>query len=258
MPVLSDPTHDYLPRLLAGETRALASMFDGLPVIDDPISGRIAGHEMLTQFAIQKAAWLIVRQVRLEHIRTTRNDQRTVVEWVLHLVQGKDIIQLPVAIVGAHAGGKHLRMIRVYHSMWPLIGTHRVREAFLPAEKRIHLSDVVAEYQRALAAGDVEAIVRVFEPDGYFREPAGGQYIYLGTPKLHEFMNRILGSGGILLEHNTVTDDGVACAIEFNAVQFGPHRLIPQAGVAIYERGASGKLHAARIYDDVNVEAYAS
>ena len=34
-------------------------------------------------------------------------------------------------------------------------------------------SDVVAEYQRALASGDVDAIMAVFEPDGYAREPRG-------------------------------------------------------------------------------------
>ncbi len=122
----------------------------------------------------------------------------------------------------------------------------------------LQLTDVVAEYQRALAAGDVEAIVCAFEPDGYLREPAGGDYIYHGLEHLHSFMTQLLGPGGIPLEHCTVTDDGVACAIEFNAVQFGPHRLVPQAGVAVYERGPSGRLCGARIYDDVYVEAYAN
>jgi hypothetical protein len=71
-------------------------------------------------------------------------------------------------------------------------------------------------------------------------------------------MAAILGPGGIPLEHCTVSDDGVACAIEFNAVAFGKEELVPQAGIAVYERGASGLLHAARIYDDVNVEALAA
>ena len=47
-------------------------------------------------------------------------------------------------------------------------------------------------------------------------------------------------------------------AIEFNAVRFGSHAVQPQAGVAVYERGTSGRLRAARIYDDVNVEALAA
>ena len=57
--------------------------------------------------------------------------------------------------------------------------------------------------------------------------------------------------GGIILEHCTVTEDGVRTALEFNAVRWGEVDLPPQAGVAIYERGRSGRLHEARIYDDV-------
>ena len=45
--------------------------------------------------------------------------------------------------------------------------------------------------------------------------------------------------------------DGVRSALEFNAVRWGGHDLPPQAGVAVYERGSSGKLREARVYDDV-------
>ena len=55
----------------------------------------------------------------------------------------------------------------------------------------------------------------------YFREPAGGSHIYRGKVQVTEFMAKILAPGGISLEHCTVTDDGVVCAIEFNAVAFG-------------------------------------
>jgi hypothetical protein len=160
-------------------------------------------------------------------------------------------------VVGEHAAPGQVRAIRVYHSLWPLHGAHRVRPPLLPYDPSLSVADVVATYQHALAAGNVAAIVGTFEPNGSFREPAGGDYIFEGRDKLHEFMAHLLGSGGIGLEHCTVTDDGVACALEFNAVQFGPHRLEPQAVVAVYERGKSGQLRAARIYDDVNVEALA-
>ena len=40
-------------------------------------------------------------------------------------------------------------------------------------------------------------------------------------------------------------------ALEFNAVRWGGVDLPPQAGVAVYERGLSGRLHEARVYDDV-------
>jgi hypothetical protein len=42
------------------------------------------------------------------------------------------------------------------------------------------------------------------------------------------------------------------CALEYNVVKWGMTQLPPQAGVAVYVRGESGKLAAARIYDDVD------
>ena len=124
-------------------------------------------------------------------------------------------------MVGDHAPHGRVSAIRVYHSLWPLEGKHRVRRRLLQADPAAHVSGVVAEYQRALAAGDVDAIMATFEPDACFREPSGGVYIHCGHDKLQAFMKQILGAGGIGLEHATVTDDGIATAIEFNVVRFG-------------------------------------
>ena len=84
--------------------------------------------------------------------------------------------------------------------------------------------DVVGEYQRALAAGDVEAILATFEPDGYLREPAGGAYVHRGDGGAARALRASFFSngGGIPLEHCTVTDDGRACALEYNVVRLGP------------------------------------
>jgi hypothetical protein len=111
----------------------------------------------------------------------------------------------------------------------------------------------VGEYQRALAAGDVDAIVAAFEVDGYAREPAGGQSIHRGPDGLRAFYELLFSNGGgIPLEHCAVVDDGRACALEYNVVRWGKTQLPPQAGVAVYVRGESGKLAAARVYDDAD------
>jgi len=60
-----------------------------------------------------------------------------------------------------------------------------------------------------------------------------------------------IAGGGIVLEHCTVTEDGVRTALEFNAVKWARVDLPHQAGVAVYERGPSGRIREARIYDDV-------
>ncbi len=111
----------------------------------------------------------------------------------------------------------------------------------------------MAEYQAALAAGDLDAIVAAFEPDGYAREPAGGQHVHSGPDGLRAFYELLFSNGGgIPLEHCALIDDGRACALEYNVVRWGKTELPPQAGVAVYVRGESGRLAAARIYDDVD------
>jgi hypothetical protein len=58
--------------------------------------------------------------------------------------------------------------------------------------------------------------------------------------------------GGIPLEQCALIDDNRACALEYNVVRWGKTEPLPQAGIAVYVRGQSGKLAAARIYYDVN------
>ncbi len=260
MAAAPDPTEAYLHRLRAGDTEALLAGFAGAPSIDDPLGGSARDRARFQAFAAERHAWLAERGARIVPVRTTRAAGRSVAEHLVHLTlpDHQAPVELPVAVVGVQAPDDRVHALRVYHSLWPLFGSHRVRPALLPADASQRFTDVVAEYQQALDSGDIDAIVNAFEPDGYFREPAGGEWIYRGHARLREFMTHLLNAGGIKLEHCTVTDDGVACALEFNAVQFGPHRLEPQAGVAVYERGASGRLHAARVYDDVNVEALAA
>jgi len=252
-----DATTGYLDRLLHGDSAALLAGFAGDPAVDDPIEGRIRGRAELDRFVARHTAWLAARSARLELLRTTADARHTVVEALLHLRLPDTVVDLPVAVIGDRADGNRVTAIRVYHSHWPLEGKHEIRHPLLPRDSGVVLHDVVAQYQRALAAGDAAAALATFEPDGYFREPSGGIYVHRGRAALREFLTAILAGGGIHLEHCSVTDDGVVTAIEFNAVQFGDRKLEPQAGIAIYERGPTGHLAAARIYDDVNVEALA-
>lgn len=254
-----DPTVAYLSRLIAGDRPALEAGFAGEPAIDDPMDGRIRGRAELERFASGRLQWRTERAATVESLRTTRDDRRTVFEAVLHLRLPDTSVDLPIAIVGDRAVGAADRVtaIRVYHSHWPLLGAHRVRPPLLSPDSTLVLSDVIGQYQRALASGNVDSILDAFEPDGYFREPSGGVYVHRGREALRAFLQPLLAAGRIGIEHCTLTDDGVAAAIEFIAVRFGQRQIVPQAGLAVYERGPSGKLLAARIYDDVNVEVLA-
>jgi SnoaL-like domain len=171
---------------------------------------------------------------------------------VLHLDGETGRLEVPVAIVGDKTDGQ-IDELRIYYSSWPLTGRHANRPPLLQPDPELRESDVVAEHQRALSVGDVDAIVAAFEPDGYAREPAGGQYIHRGTDGLRAFYELLFSNdGGIPLEHCALIDDERACALEYNVVRWGKTELPPEAGVAVYVRGQSGKLAAARIYDDAN------
>jgi hypothetical protein len=242
---------EYLSALEAVAPQAASSDVLVTVVVHDPQEGRISGHDDLARFMWDSAAWRERLRARSEPVAATAAEGRAVLELLAHLVVDGRQVALPVAVVAEAGADGHSAEFRIYHSLWPLLGRHQLRPPILGPGGR-HPGDVVGRYHAALGAGDAAAIVAVFEPDGYFREPAGPQYTYRGTAELQRLYTEFLAAGGIGLEHCSVTDDGTRCALEFNAVRWGTVQMPRQAGVAVYERGASGLLAAARVYDDVD------
>jgi hypothetical protein len=159
-------------------------------------------------------------------------------------------VELPVAVVAeAHAGV--VSAVRTYHSTWPMSASHGLRTPVLPHDPSIVVPDILERYQRALAAGDLEGILDAYEEDGYAREPGLGEYVYGGKARLRQIYTMRFLRGGIPLEYCSLTDDGARCAIEYNCVRWGRTQIIPQAGIAVYDRGKTGRVAAARIYDDI-------
>jgi len=243
----------YYEGIMANQPDALVRSFAAQPVVDDPRVGYVEGARRLRAFVTGTAEWLRERDAVVENVALTRTPTRTVEEVVLHLLgDAGGRVELPVAIVSERNPERTLKAIRVYHSMWPLTGRHTVRPPLLPEDPSLHAEGTPGDYQRALAEGDLGGIVAIFEPDGYAREPSGGAYLHRGAEALREFYAHLFANGGgIPLEHCTLTDDGVRCAVEYNCVRWGITDIPPQAGVAVYERGSSELLSVARIYDDV-------
>lgn len=245
----------WLPEFQAVVDRAGARL-DESPLelrIDDPQSGRIVGEASFDAYRDWSAEWLRVRDGRPREIATTVGETRVVGEFEVELTQDGRSFSLPVAVVVERDLDAGQLWVRVYHSQWPLLGYHVIRQPLLSRDPNVRESDIVGEYQAALAAGDTDRITATFEPDGCFREPAGGDYRVCGTDVLHEFFAGFFAvGGGIILEHCTVTEDGTRTALEFNAVKWGTTDMPPQAGVAVYERGETGRLREARVYDDVD------
>lgn len=240
--------YDLYQVLLEKDAGTLGSLARGHLSVDDPLFGRWEGDGFAARFD-ECARWLHERSAAFVRGPLTLAGPRSVHEWTLYLADNGRDIELPVAVVAE--SDRESVHVRVYHSTWPLTGRHDVRGPLIPCERDEKVPDVVGEYQRALAAGDLEGVLRCFVAHGYAREPAGGPYVYRGAERLRYFYGALLASGGIRLRHCTLTDDGTRCAIEYVADRWGAEPMAPQAGVAVYEREGSGKLLAARIYDDV-------
>jgi hypothetical protein len=104
-----------------------------------------------------------------------------------------------------------------------------------------HPGDVVGRYHAALDAGDTEAVVSTFAPDGYYREPIRPPFAHRGASELRSYFSMCFSAGGgIGLQHCAVTDDGVRCAREYNCVRWGSHDLPPQAGIAVSSAARTG------------------
>jgi ketosteroid isomerase-like protein len=246
----ADPVMQYFSALNKGDAGELERVWPGEVVIHDPRAGEIRGHRQLRQFVKQNKALFAKRHAHTETISSTSVGGRAVVELLAHLDADGGQTAWPLAVV-VESPDERSVTFRTYCSQWPIDGRRHLRPAIL-ASRDTDPADVVGRYREALSAGDVDAVLETFEPDGYLREPIGPQAHHQGTDALRSYFARCFnGGGGVELEPCVVTDDGVRCALEYNCVRWGSQALTPQAGICIYERGADGLLAAARVYDDV-------
>ena len=246
----ADPVAQYFDALNKGNTHDLETAWPGEVVIYDPAAGEVRGHRNVRHFISHNMSWLAGLHPRTETVASTCAGGRAVVELLARLDHDGGELVWPVAVV-AESPDELSVVFRTYCSRWPVDEQRHVRP---PVLKRgdVHPGDVVGRYQAALAAGDADAIVSTFAPDGYYRGPFGPRYAHRGTAELRSFYTLCFSAGGgIGLENCAMTDDGVRCALEYNCVRWGSHDLPPQAGIAVYERGPDGLLAAARVYDDV-------
>ena len=246
----ADPVAQYLTALSQADTHVLETAWPGDVVIYDPRAGEVRGHKRVRRFISDNVSWLAALHARTETVASTVVGARAVVELLARMDHDGGQQPWPVAIVAESPDDRSV-VFRTYCSQWPLDERRHVRPPILkPGD--IHPGDVVGRYQAALAAGDTEAVVSTFAPDGYFQGSFGPLHVRRGTAELRSFYASCFSAGGGFgVEHCAVTDDGVRCALEYNFVRWGSHDVPHQAGLGVYERGPDGLLAAARVYDDV-------
>jgi ketosteroid isomerase-like protein len=250
----ADPIGQFFTALNNGDARLLETAWPGHVVVYDPRAGEISGHHRLRQFVASNRNWMARHHARTETVAATRSGDRAVLELLGHLVVNGQEVAWPVAVV-AESHDDQSVVFRTYCSQWPVDGRRHLRPPVLTAGAG-RPGDVVGRYWAALAAGDTDAIVADFGPDGYYREPIGPHLTHRGPAELRSYFTRCFSAGGgISLQDCLVTDDGTRCAVEYNCVRWGDRDLPPQAGLGVWERGPDGRLAAVRVYDDVEPPA---
>ena len=159
-------------------------------------------------------------------------------ELLAHLDHDGEQVLWPVAVVAESPDDLSV-VFRTYCSQWPVDGRRHVRAP----DPRRRATPIPAMWSGATRRRSTPATSTrscdTFAPDGYLREPIGPHAVHRGTAELHAFFSTCFSAGGgIGLERCAVTDDGVRCALEYNCVRWGSHDLPPQAGIAVFERGA--------------------
>ena len=244
---VADSLRGLYPGMIEGE-RDLAA-FDDRAIVDSPLGGKQDPREFMTE----TGRWLEHHSARSEQVHTTVTPQRVIHELDLTLDVDGIETDVPVMLV-ADVAGDRIRDLRVYHSTWPLTGRHPVRRPIMQYTLTDRPPEPVGTYHEALGNADAAAADEVFEADGSVREPAGGEWVYRG-PDRTEWYRMVLSQGPIVLHLGTITDDGETVVYEYMADRWGEAPMTPQAGAAAYQRGPSGKLCSARIYDDVEPPA---
>jgi len=246
----ADPVGQYVAALNKGDAHVLETAWPGEVVVYDPRAGEVRGHRQLRQFVRNSESFLEGYHARTGSVASTVAGDRAVLELLVHVVVDGREMAWPVAIAAESPDDRSVAF-RSYLSLRLFDGRHQVRPPILkPGPARP--GDVVARYLAAFEAGDTEAVVSAFAPDGYYREPIGTPFAHRGARELRSFFSMCFSAGGgIGLEHCAVTDDGVRCALEYNLIRWGRYDLPPQAGIAVFERGPDGLLAAIRVYDDV-------
>ncbi len=243
----------YFDGVRSGEIDALVGSFAGEPELHHPVRGRVRGRREFERFVPEINEWLTQRNAVFSPVERILTPRRGIEETVMTLDGERGRVEVPVAVAADRNDDGRIIELRIYWSMWPLTGEHHHRPPLLGPDSDQLEPDVIGDYQRALASGDADAVVATFEADAYVREPSGSEYVHRGHDELLALYRRFFSNGGgIMLEQCALTDDRRACALEYNILRWGRTDVSPEAGLAVYARGSSGKLAAARIYDDID------
>jgi hypothetical protein len=209
--------------------------------INDPLCGDVSPQEVQQRSPLWPSAarWSAIRLVAV-----TEQGSRRLEEYLFHPATADCEVpihpdsDLPVAVMFAQqADGAPCARLYSAHQ---LVAT---RAAILPVDPQLVPDrggdDILVRYFPTLHSANLEASVALFESDGYLQHSNGETY--RGHERLRIDFTKFFQSGGIHLKYCNRTDSGPRTALEVYMPSGRP-------AVAVYERGRTGLVGAARLY----------
>jgi hypothetical protein len=246
-----DTIKGYFTMLKNGDYDTLQALFLEEPLVNTPMDGEIHGKDEFKQFVNDQKQWFIKNNAKSELINMIIGKERVVSEFIIYLTHEGKQIDIPLAFV-AELRNNLVNDIRIYHSTWPLTGKHLGRKQILEPAEHLEEPEIIQKYMNGIKKPDKELVLSLFEEDAYVREPSGFHYKHEGYAGRNEFYSFALEKGGIPLKHCTATYNGRSFAVEYVFDEWGDVKFEPEAGIAVYDIGKSGKISAVRIYDDAS------
>jgi hypothetical protein len=245
----------YLPALVSAQAGQLVRRLGDRATVDDPIFGRASRMPELAGYLERAASWLNERRAAFEPLAFTTGSDRDVTEGTLQLVVDGRPVSIAIAVVAERRPGREVE-IRLYYSTRALQGSPTVRAPLVPRDDELGVPPPVAAHLSALARGDVDGLIASFENGATLRDPTGVLHMKgpqggaLRTYYETVFASRSPGQPGIEVLKGGRADDGSTCALEYTVTRLRGRDVPPQPGLAVFERGESGLLRAARLYHD--------
>ena len=241
----------YFTILTKEDIDNLSSILSNKCIMYTPLEGKIFGRDNIKKYFIQQKEWLNTKKAKVDIINTIDINHRIVIEFVIFFNKQNQSIELPIVAV-LDIENNSISSIRIYHSSWPLTAEHIVIKPILEPEENLDEPDIISLYMQGIKNADKEFVLSLFEEKAYVQEPSGSKFRHQGKTGREKFYSFALDKGGVPLKHCTATFDGKHFAVEYVFDEWGDKKFEPQAGIAIYEIGESGKIAAVRIYDDAS------
>jgi hypothetical protein len=143
----------YFDGLLVGDPDPLVDSFADVPVVLDPVRGRVKGVAAFRAFVAETHAWLVGHGASVDDVEHVILERHGFEEVVLHLATDEGGVDLPVVVVADRLDDGRIEEVRVYFDTRPLTGRRTHRLPLLQPDPGLSVPEAVADFYARLPDG---------------------------------------------------------------------------------------------------------